>query len=163
MKQAINTRTQEEYDALMKTATMFGKTPLTDNRWPKYGPLTCINTEFPSLRFSDVEYYEHEGYTIIPYTEFAKTIKPESKYKEMYPDKTDAQIIELLDWELGEKVQTIGRLLTEKLALKTQFNEAKAVLEKIIEYSNAGKTLPKIDSQVAAIARQALKRWEDGE
>jgi hypothetical protein len=36
------------------------------------------------------------------------------KYKETYPNKTDAQIIEALGWELKDKVETIGRLLKEK-------------------------------------------------
>ena len=35
------------------------------------------------------------------------------KYKEAYPNKTDAQIIESLAWELSDKVETIHKLLAE--------------------------------------------------
>lgn len=35
------------------------------------------------------------------------------KYKKAYPNKTDAQIIELLAWELKNKVETIGHLLNK--------------------------------------------------
>lgn len=51
-----------------------------------------------------------------------------AEYKEMYPDKTDAQIIELLDWELGEKVQEIGRLLLELNANKDGWVSVEEVL-----------------------------------
>lgn len=38
--------------------------------------------------------------------------------RKQYPDKTDAQIIEKLLWELGDKVETIGNLLAEVNELK---------------------------------------------
>jgi hypothetical protein len=40
------------------------------------------------------------------------------RYKESYPNKTDAQIIESLVWELKDKVETIHRLLAENQALR---------------------------------------------
>lgn len=40
------------------------------------------------------------------------------RYKETYPHKTDAQIIESLVWELKDKVETIHRLLAENEALR---------------------------------------------
>lgn len=40
------------------------------------------------------------------------------KYKEVYPNKTDAQIIESLAWELSDKVETIHKLLAENEALR---------------------------------------------
>ena len=40
------------------------------------------------------------------------------RYKEAYPHKTDAQIIESLAWELSSKVETISQLLAENEALR---------------------------------------------
>lgn len=42
------------------------------------------------------------------------------KYRECYPDKTDAQIIESLAYELSDKVETIHQLLAENEALRKQ-------------------------------------------
>jgi hypothetical protein len=36
------------------------------------------------------------------------------KYKEAFPNKTDAQCIESLCWEVSDKVETIHKLLEDK-------------------------------------------------
>ena len=41
-----------------------------------------------------------------------------NRYKSLYFDKTDAEIIELLAWELTDKVEAIGILLNEINFLK---------------------------------------------
>lgn len=45
-------------------------------------------------------------------------MKTYSEIRKHNPDKTDAQIIEKLLWELGNKVETIGNLLAEVNELK---------------------------------------------
>jgi len=52
------------------------------------------------------------------------------KYKEAFPNKTDAQCIESLCWEVSDKVETIHKLLedkkyTEEDVIRLMFNATK--------------------------------------
>jgi hypothetical protein len=46
------------------------------------------------------------------------------KYKEAFPNKTDAQCIESLCWEVSDKVETIHKLLEDKKYTEEDIREA---------------------------------------
>ena len=84
-KQAINTRTQEEYDALMEWRKRNGQVSPDRNYFTQYEQCTCVLTDDTFL-YGSIDFYECLYYTIIPYTEFAKTIKPDIDYKAKYEE-----------------------------------------------------------------------------
>lgn len=77
-----------------------------------------------------------------------------AEYKEHHPDKTDAQIIELLSWELGEKVEEIGRLLVELNGHKALYLEGRELLEQVPDRLNYG-------DRFAATIREYLTKHKD--
>ena len=78
MKQAINTQTQAEYDALMRWYEEKGIRWLTaaatqHNYWPTYGIGTAVlEDRDATITWESLWYYKGQGYEIIPFTQFAK-------------------------------------------------------------------------------------------
>lgn len=90
MKQAINTRTQEEHDALMEWRKSKGKSWIAPFTWEVYREETVIIFDGVAEQFilyGNKPGREKKGYTIIPYTEFAK-----------------ANIVEEPNWDMKEAI-----------------------------------------------------------
>ena len=67
-----------------------------------------------------------------------------NKYKEAYPNKTDAEIIESIAWELTDKVETIHKLLI----VEQKYEEIIRVIEAaIIRQNEYAKISIEIENQ----------------
>ncbi len=75
-KRAINTQTQQEYDALMRWYEgKWGEYKGEGlNKWGIYGQNTCVseNPHLRMLRVAGRNEYEIMNYEVIPFTQFAK-------------------------------------------------------------------------------------------
>lgn len=99
---AINTKTQEEYDELMKFLDKNGFEWLSGakiaqkNYWQVYQNQTCINFETQNeLCYANAEYYQKGSYEIISYQEFMKKeneLKIEKGFNGDYAIKTPFEI-----------------------------------------------------------------------
>lgn len=71
-------------------------------------------------------------------------MKNYKRYKEAYPDKTDAEIIESLALELSDKVETIHKLLTEKQKSLSLVQIDSEILQMCIDMYKSGEKLTAI-------------------
>jgi hypothetical protein len=58
------------------------------------------------------------------------------KYKEAFPNKTDAQCIESLCWEVSDKVETIHKLLEDMADKKYTKEDIEKAIQIGIEYGH---------------------------
>lgn len=106
MKQAINTRTQEEYDALIgyyesqNVVWRNGKRPCQYNGWDRSD--SCVSLSDGRLTCGLSDHYVQKGYSIIPFTEFAKAnIVEEPDWKAKYENETKYLFDAMVDLAKG--------------------------------------------------------------
>lgn len=118
MKQAINTRTQEEYDALMEWRRSKGKSDIAPFTWEVYKAETVIIIGGLYLYYGEKSKCINDGYVIIPYTEFAKAnIVEVIDYKAKYEEA-----VKLLEWSMQicstiQRTKTYGTKFPETASL----------------------------------------------
>jgi hypothetical protein len=68
------------------------------------------------------------------------------KYKEAFPNKTDAQCIESLCWEVSDKVETIHKLLEDMADKKYTESQLRDAMEEAMSYSKLRQITEYINS-----------------